>query len=422
MGYTKISSAVIISFVLAFGVFSFFTYIITQENILEETEAVLAQAKLMQQKQVSIDAMEDILSLSPHLSVERFYGRLNASPSESGQGDQKSSLFPDEIQPVIVPLSENSYLIVRPDNAAEFEQNLAYFYMVALLFVSTLAMLLMVIKAGIKHQLKPLKNLSFALKSTLKNNQVDIQQVALPSSEFAEIQSVFDEYSALKTSLLKKEQQLLEADKKLAILQEEERSYLASELHDNVGQLITSTSAYAHILSHTTDQKVVRESGEKIKSLCRQINQAIRALTEHLHPLILDKVKLWDAIEKLISDHRQILSNIEWTVEINTDEHEPEHERDLHLYRIIQECLNNIIKHSQASKVTFTATIERGLLMMRISDDGIGISDKKTNGLGLFSLNSRARCIGADITIQTEESLGTQITLEMNITNRIKHT
>lgn len=421
MGYTKISGVVIISFVFAFGVFSFFTYIITKKNILEETEAVLAQAKLMHQKQVSIDAMEDILSLSPHLSVERFYGRLNVSPIDIKQTKQRNSLLPEEISPVIVPLSENSFLIVRPDNDAEFEQNMAYFYMVALLFVSTLALLLWVIRAGIKHQLKSLKNLSLALSNTLKNNQIDIEQVVLPQSEFAEIQSVFDEYSALKISLLKKEQQLVNADKKLALLQEEERSYLARELHDNVGQLITSANAYAHILTNTSDTKVIRECGNKIKSFCQQINQAIRVLTDHLHPLILDKVELWEAIEKLIADHRQILSNIEWVIDIDVNEYVADHERDLHLYRIIQECLNNIIKHSQASKVHFTAITELDKMIIRISDNGIGISNDKKNGLGLYSLKSRARCIGAELAIESEVSGGTQISLKMNIINQVKH-
>lgn len=413
-GYTHLSRIIIVSFIFVFLIFSIVTYFVIKKNISDETQAAMMQAKAMQQTQVSIDSMQKILSNSPHLKVERFFGRLGGDgPAETEVSLSRNMV--NDIEPIVMPLSENSYFIISPDNQTEFSQNMIFFYLVAGLFIVTLALLLIIIRIGIQHQLKPLKQLAIALQNTLKDDQIDInRQVALPHSDMQEIQAVFYEYSKLKQTLVNKELALLDADRKLAMLQEQERSYLARELHDNVGQLITSTKAYAHMLANTDNQQIIETSSAKIKSFCSQISTAIRQLTDHLHPIILDKVTLWEAAQRLVLEQQDITPNMNWQIDIQCEKFDANKERDIHLYRIIQESINNIIKHSQAKNAFLSASIIEHTLYLEIKDDGVGIKhDKQELGLGLSSIKTRARCIGAELSINNDS--GTNILLSVNI-------
>lgn len=417
-GYTKLSRIIIVSFIAVFLIFSIFTYFLIQKNISDETKAAMMQAKSIQQSQVSVDSIQRILSSSPHLKVEQFYGRLNGDVFEQiGQGQANQVM--DEIQPIVMPLSENSYLIISPDNEMEFAQNMMFFYLVAALFIVTLALLLIIIRLGIAHQLKPLRELAKALQHTLKDDQVDTHcTVVLPNSELPEIQAVFDQYLLLKQSLVNNELALLEADKQLAMLQEQERSYLARELHDNVGQLITSTKAYAHMLINTENKQVIKDSSIKIKAFCTQIGDAIRELTHHLHPIILDKVTLWEAVERLILDQQEITEQIKWHINIDCENFVGKKERDIHLYRIIQESINNIIKHSEARNATLNANMNSDVLHLEIIDDGVGLNDEPQKlGLGLSTIKTRARCIDANLIFAAEHGRGTKLTIKVNIQN-----
>lgn len=417
-GYTQISRIIIFSFIGVFLVFSIFTYFLINKNISDETKAAMKQAKTIQQSQVSIDNIENILKDSPHLTVERFYGRLSQDPFNLTENNESSAIN-DKIEPIIMPLSENSYLIIRPNNDTEFSQNILFFYLVAALFVVTLGLLLIIIRLGIAHQLKPLKELASALQNTLKGDQVDSSRsVVLPHSDMQEIQCVFDEYISLKQQLIDNELALTEADRKLAMLQEQERSYLARELHDNVGQLITSTKAYAHILMHTDNSQIIIDSSSKVKNYCSQIGTAIRELTSHLHPIILDKVTLWEAVERLIAEQQAISPQIQWQLNIHCENFIANKERDIHLYRIVQESINNIVKHSNATKAEVNAVINHDMLQLDIKDNGLGLNEiQHSQGLGLSTIKTRARCIGAHLSLGSVQGVGTKITIQVEVHN-----
>lgn len=417
-GYTQLSRIIIINFIFVFVIFSIITFFLIKKNISDETKAAMMQAKSIQQSQVSIDNIEKILSDSPHLNVERFYGRLSEDISHKSEVSF-SDRINDEITPIVMPLSENSYLIIRPSSDTELSQNMVFFYLVAALFVVTLALLLIIIRLGIAHQLKPLKELASALQYTLKDDQVDVSRsVVLPHSDMQEIQAVFDEYLALKQKLINNDLALLEADRKLAMLQEQERNYLARELHDNVGQLITSTKAYAHMLINTDDKQVIKDSSLKIKTFCSQIGAAIRDLTHHLHPIILDKVTLWEAAQRLIVEQQEITPQINWQININCANFIARKERDIHLYRIIQESVNNIIKHSDAKNAQLSAQMNGDFLQLEIIDDGVGLKETQhKQGLGLSTIKTRTRCIGGKLSLGSIHGVGSRVTISVNIHN-----
>jgi len=400
---------------VTFGFFSAATYILIQKNIIEETTAVMNQARVMQQRDFSIDDMMLVLSESPHLRVETFFGRLDYNSLEQAEIPEDEMLNADDIQPIIMPISENSYLIVSADNRAELAQNMSFFYLVLGLFVFSLGFLLWAIQNGIKNQLKPLNRLAQGLQLIASSKQTESGQVVLPPSDRVEIQAVFDEYQQLYNALINKELALTKANQRIAMLQEEERSYLAQELHDNVGQLLTSTKAYAHILTSTEDTKVIIESAMKVKAYCQEISDAIRKLTNHLHPLSLDKVSLEQSLKKLISEQHQCLKDTHWKVDVQMSDYPMSHDRDVHVYRIVQEALNNVVKYAKATQVVVSIVFIGGVLNVIIRDDGIGFSLNTSDGLGLTSMQNRAKCIGGLLSIETKIDEGTEISLEVTV-------
>ena len=412
--YKNISLVIIVCFVVTFGIFSAATYILIQKNIIEETTAVMNQAKVMQQRDFSTEDMMLVLSESPHLNVETFFGRLDYMSLDDSEINEDDLLTADEIKPIIIPITENSYLIVSADNRAELAQNMSFFYLVLGLFVFSLGFLLWAIQNGIKNQLRPLKSLAQGLQ-LISSSQAEIGQVKLPPSDRAEIQAVFDEYQELYNALKNKEVALTAANQKIAMLQEEERSYLAQELHDNVGQLLTSTKAYAHILTSTDDASVIKESAAKVKAYCQEISDAIRKLTNHLHPLSLDKVSLEQSLRKLVSDQYQYLKAIDWKIDIQMHEYPKSHERDVHVYRIVQEALNNIVKYAKPTNIVVSIVFFKGVLNVVIRDNGVGFSHDTSDGLGLTSMQNRAKCIHGTLSIESTLGNGTEVSLEVEI-------
>ncbi|MEM0911107.1 MAG: sensor histidine kinase [Pseudomonadota bacterium] len=413
--HNNIALVIIVCFVVTFVIFSGATYFLIQKNIIEETTAVMNQAKVMQQRDLSIDDMMQVLSESPHLSVETFFGRLDYNSINQNTLSDDELLTAEDIQPILMPISENSYLIVSADNRAELAQNMSFFYLVLGLFVFSLGFLLWAIQNGIKNQLKPLNTLAQGLQLISSSPQSEFGQVTLPPSDRQEIQAVFDEYQQLYNALMNKEVALTVANQRIAMLQEEERSYLAQELHDNVGQLLTSAKAYAHILTSTKDMTVVRESAIKVKAYCQEISDAIRKLTNHLHPLSLDKVSLEQSLRKLISEQHQCLSDTHWKVDIQMSEYPQSHERDVHVYRIVQEALNNLVKYAGPNNVVVSIVFFQDVLNVVIRDDGVGFSQNTAEGLGLTSMQNRAKCIGGHLSIESSLGNGTEVSLEVTI-------
>ena len=407
-GFSKISNTIIIVFVMSFMAFSCMTFFQIQQNIAEETSAALEQAREMLRVGVSASDMETVLAKSPHLSVSRFHGRLShqvAQEQHYSEGLAQTVIYRSE--PIVVPVSENQYMVISPHEKAELIQNLNFFWLVAALFLTTLGLLLFVIKSAIRERLKPLRELAVALQELAHGKHVP----DLSLGDIEEVKQVITRFLGLQQSLEQKSQQLTKIDQKLAMLQEQERMYLAQELHDNVGQLLTTIKAHAYILSHATEPKVVEGSAAKVQSYSQRISDAIRQLTAHLHPLTLDKVSLQESLERLVFDQEQAVTNVDWQVSINLTKYAADRERDIHIYRFVQEAVNNVIKHANASKVIVDVYADNERLNVNIIDNGRGFKKDMTESIGLSSMRSRSRCIGGQCSVTSHPDKGVSVSL-----------
>lgn len=411
-GFTKISNVILVVFVLSFLSFTFLTFFQIQNNIIEEATASLAQAQEMVHQKLSVEEIELILAHSPHLTVERFSGKLASANPEDFQYTQFwQKIFVQQVRPIIFPMGENVYLIISPNEHTEFVQNLNFFWLVLGLFVTTSGLLLLTMKLAIKHQLKPLNRVIQALKKLSEGTHCN----DFAKGELSEIQEVVVQFNDLQRTLEDRQTQLVEVDNELAILQEQERSYLAQELHDNVGQLLTTVKAHAYILTNTSDLTVLSDSGQKVQMYCQQISDAIRQLTTHLHPLSLDQVSLEEALCELISAQQTANPSVNWNVQMDLKGYISERQRDIHLYRFVQEALTNISKHAKATQIDVLFARKGAQLNMHIVDNGVGYDEDVKESIGMFSMRNRARCLGAELELSVAPNQGVSIYLSLAI-------
>lgn len=185
-----------------------------------------------------------------------------------------------------------------------------------------------------------------------------------------------------------------------------ERERLARDLHDSVSQTLFSASITAEVLPEILKQNPTEalNSIEELKNLTKEAQIEMRSLLYELHPEIFQSTPLNVIVEKLVNNY------INSKVELNTNiSSEPEFKVKSILYRICQESLNNIKKHSKASEISIALEITNNKGQLVIRDNGKGFSLKK-KGMGIKIMEERAESIGGDLTIKSNEN-GTVLTV-----------
>ncbi|WP_298514055.1 sensor histidine kinase [uncultured Kordia sp.] len=188
--------------------------------------------------------------------------------------------------------------------------------------------------------------------------------------------------------------------------QEEERSRLARELHDSIGQKLM-------LLSKQTK----RIDNPNMENLASSTLEEVRTISRGLHPSNLERLGLTEAVNALVYD---INANTDlfFTENIENVDNLLSKESELHLYRIIQESLSNIVKHSEAKAVTLDIQKEQQKVTVSINDNGKGFdidSKRKSISLGIKTLFERARIINASIDLESNIGKGTKLTVSIPI-------
>ena len=200
---------------------------------------------------------------------------------------------------------------------------------------------------------------------------------------------------------------------KLIESQENERSRISLELHDSVGQKLLLIKNRIHSLVNNFAGETSKEALIDVGSLTGETISEIRNITSNLHPPILEQVGLTSAIDVLvekISKNTKIVFNVFID---NIDKLIPPKD-EINFYRIVQESINNIIKHSQASEAFVKITKDGDLIILEIKDDGVGMektTSKANNGIGITGMKERAAILGSEININSDNN-GTTIKME----------
>ncbi len=209
---------------------------------------------------------------------------------------------------------------------------------------------------------------------------------------------------------------LLEEESELLVMQE--RTRMSHELHDSLAQTIASLRIQIRVIDetfHSDDEKSIWHQMERIEYTIDQANTQLRELIAHFRAP-MDEQGLIPSIEETIRRNQED-ANIPIYFQNEWPEQEFSPEVELNVLRIVQECLANIRKHSQAESVRVLLTHRDGYNNLLIEDDGIGFDESEViseggSHLGLNILRDRAREIGAEIDIESEPGDGTRIHLQ----------
>ncbi len=203
---------------------------------------------------------------------------------------------------------------------------------------------------------------------------------------------------------------LRELSGRLINAQEEERSRIARDLHDDMNQKL---GLLALGLSQLSLKLPAGEARHEIQELWEQtcgLSQDVHRLSHELHPATLEQLGLVAAARALCAEFSKKQGVAVYFTENDVPSRLPEH-LSLCLYRILQESLQNIAKHSEASVVK--VELDRGLdgVQLRVEDDGIGFDPENhgQGGLGLLSMRERLRLVGGSIRIDSAPSQGTKV-------------
>jgi len=201
--------------------------------------------------------------------------------------------------------------------------------------------------------------------------------------------------------------------------QEQERMHIATDIHDGLGQMLTSISYSIQKLNES------RYDTDTIQNIQNQIDAAIletRILSHNLIPLALKDFGLISAMRNLIERANQLNDTLfifnAYDFEGRID---PKLEKTI--YRICQESLNNIVKHAKASKATFQLFKTNEQITLVIEDNGIGfdtdiISDEQSGrGIGLMSIRERIATYSGTFTIDSKQGKGTELIIEIPCKN-----
>lgn len=216
--------------------------------------------------------------------------------------------------------------------------------------------------------------------------------------------------------LLKSEIQIRNFATHLNNVLEEERARISREIHDELGQQLTGIKMSLGICKGQFDFPV--SMIEKINSILVDIDGTINTLKKiatELRPAILDSYGLMPAIEWMSKEFEK-KTNISCSFKSSIEELEVEDKVSITLFRICQETLNNIAKHSGASQALIEIDRSKNYLTLQISDNGKGIESKKLKNslsMGIIGMHERAKIIGAELNIKSVSKMGTSVRLSV---------
>lgn len=223
--------------------------------------------------------------------------------------------------------------------------------------------------------------------------------------------------------LHRKSRQLEMLTAQMVVLQDEERKRIARELHDSVGQTLAAILMNVSIVqsqSQKLDERGARAVSENAQ-LLQQVSSEIRTMSHLLHPPLLEVAGLASALRWYVDGFSE-RSKIKVDLEIHSDFDRLPNDTELAIFRIVQECLTNIHRHSGSKTANIHIQNENGKLVVQVTDRGRGIPKEKLlaftasgrMGVGFGGMRERLKQLGGTLNVQSDGN-GTVVSAILNV-------
>jgi PAS domain S-box-containing protein len=251
----------------------------------------------------------------------------------------------------------------------------------------------------------------------LKNKTGKLDGIVLTYADITERKLAEEE---IKKSQL----QLRNLVARLQSIKEEERTHIAREMHDELGQALTALKMDLSWLAKrlAKDQVLQRK---KIKSMSKLVDatlQTIKKISTELRPELLDDLGLSAAIEWQAEEF-QTRTGIRCEVTVEPEDIILDKDYSTAIFRIFQETLTNVARHTKATKIKVSLKEKAGRLEMRVKDNGRGITEEQASdpkSLGLIGIRERAFSFGGKVVIKGLKDRGTTVTIRIPLLKKEK--
>ena len=269
----------------------------------------------------------------------------------------------------------------------------------------------LVIYLGMGFWLRPLGRISSNLKEMVKGDY----SRRVPAMGLPELNEVAEQINHLASVLGESKSENERLNQRALTIQEQDRRRFSQELHDSLGQAVSAIKAMAvsiFVRTETSDPAVA-ESAMNIERISEAAYGSVRGMMAWLRPAILDELGLVLALEQMVDDWNLHHEDSFCKLSISGDFELLGEQQKIHLFRIVQEALTNIVKHANAELVTIKLSGGE-TIALSITDNGIGFSqDKVRAGMGLSGIRDRVMLLQGELSISSVEGQGTTITLEI---------
>jgi two-component system sensor histidine kinase UhpB len=238
----------------------------------------------------------------------------------------------------------------------------------------------------------------FSTDSNIAGESIDVQRLA----------------TSFNRMLDRLERERLRSGERALHAQEEERSRIARDLHDEVNQALTAVLLRIEAASQDAPPKL-RDELKETKQLAQQAMEELLDLARQLRPTALDDHGLVSALRAQVRefDRRGPARAGLWT---SAEVGDLPDDAQIVIYRVAQEAMNNAARHSAASRVDLTLSRGESAVRLQVTDDGKGFSpgdEERGAGLGLSGMRERALLVGGKLTVDSRPGRGTTVVLEV---------
>ena len=314
------------------------------------------------------------------------------------------------------PIPSTGWALITEENwQALVTPSLAATQMAPLVLVPAFILALFALWFGARQIVQPLQRLEAKAAALAWG---DFETIKEPVGGISEVQHLQKELTEMANKVQAAQEGLHDYIAAITSAQEEERTRLARELHDDTIQAVIALKQRVQLAQRSVKDQHGRQSLKELEELAEETVENLRRLTRALRPIYLEDLGLVTALEMLARETTQA-NGLSVDFEQAGQEHRLSREIELALYRIAQEALNNVVRHARANHATLSIRFGDEV-RLEVRDDGVGFTvpnsptDFAPSGhFGLLGIRERADLIGAKLEVQSGMGRGTRLSVRL---------
>ena len=331
----------------------------------------------------------------------------------------------DKTLPQSAPVNVTIYAEPGPDLLIINKKIVSFLVLMALLGILVYS----IIKIITSRFQRELNGINKAIKQ-IKRGHYNLQ---LPDLYFVELNEISDSYNQSIDQLEKIRRENQTLAERLLWLQEEERQYLAQELHDELGQSISAIKVMCVSMQKSAqngtaptnqqNNQALAKRYQSITDICDHLYTVVRDLMKQLRPTVLDELGLKAALEEIVENWQQRQLTMDISLSCSESIEQCSDSIKINIYRIVQESLTNIMKHADAQHIQIKLCeyqsqsrpwTANNYYQLTIIDDGTGFNTaNKRFGFGIVGMRERVKSMGGTLEIDSNPGAGTTISVQV---------